>query len=776
MKQLTLLIAIFASIVLAAPSFAQENKGLGNLKGTVSTQDGQYAGHINISLKGSGIGTVTNVNGEFEINGIKEGSYSLMISLIGMTSKQIPVTITKNETTEIPPITLTIDSKELNEVVVYGEKANVFARKETDFVARLPLKNLENPQVYQVITKELMQEQITTDMQGALKNAAGMSHITIGPGGGGASVSGTLRGFNSGYTSTRNGLSSGSVRLADPVNVERVEVIKGPSGTLFGSALVSYGGLVNLVTKQPFETVKGELSYTGGQWDLNRITADINAPLNAEKTALFRVNAAFHNEKSFQDFGKQQNIALAPSFLFKLSPRLTVQLDAEYYQSTRPLVIYDASYLSSEQVKSFNDLKIDRKKSYVNNDLDSRLRTTSVFARANYKISDQWVSQTSYSAGKGDNSTNYFFIEFYGDSTNRNSYSVPNGDLNTLQIQQNFIGDFRIGSARNRLVAGLDYMRFSSSSQRQWAGVDAVGTFDASFPVMSRAKIDGILAQGTYRAYAFVDDTYSAYASDVLSFNDRLIAMASLRVDRYTSDGSGQTALSPKLGLVYQLVKNQVSVFANYMNGFQNQSGEDFAGNKFKPQQANQLEGGIKVETRDRKLNASLSYYDISVTNVLRRDVAHTDFSIQDGTQRSKGFEVDIIANPAPGLNAVAGYGYNDITYTKADAGLEGNRPAGTPKHTGNIWLSYKQVKKTARGLGVGLGLNFNSDSFINESNTITLDGYTTLAASLFYDQPKYRLGLKANNLTNTNGWNVSYYYTVPVTPRQIVVSLTLKF
>lgn len=159
------------------------------------------------------------------------------------------VRVSAGAATEIA-VQLTATEKQPEEVVITGGR-NKFAKKETDFAARLPLKNLENPQVYSVISKEITQEQIATTMEQTLKNAPGISRAAAEPGGGGSSVAFLSRGFVTSYTSTRNSLTAGSVTPADPVNIERLEVIKGPSSTLFGSSVISYGGLVNIVTKQP---------------------------------------------------------------------------------------------------------------------------------------------------------------------------------------------------------------------------------------------------------------------------------------------------------------------------------------------------------------------------------------------------------------------------------------------------------------------------------------------------------------------------------------------
>ncbi len=131
------------------------------------------------------------------------------------------------------------------------------------------------------------------------------------------------------------GISNGSI---DPANIEHIETIKGPSGTLFGSSLISFGGLINIVTKKPYDHFGGEVSYTGGSFGLHRVTADINTPLTANKSVLFRLNAAYHHENSFQDAGFRKSLFVAPSFTFNVNDRLTIDLNAEIYngKATNP--------------------------------------------------------------------------------------------------------------------------------------------------------------------------------------------------------------------------------------------------------------------------------------------------------------------------------------------------------------------------------------------------------------------------------------------------------
>ena len=156
----------------------------------------------------------------------------------------------------------------------------------------MPIKNLENAQVYSVVTKELMKDQLVVNQDEALKNIPGLYQLWASTGrvGDGGSYF-SSRGFIT-QSLLRNGIAGKITNNVDASNLERLESIKGPSATLFGSLLTSYGGLINRVTKKPYDNFGGEISYQAGSFGLNRITADVNTPINDDNTALLRVNAA----------------------------------------------------------------------------------------------------------------------------------------------------------------------------------------------------------------------------------------------------------------------------------------------------------------------------------------------------------------------------------------------------------------------------------------------------------------------------------------------------
>eukprot|EP01041_Mallomonas_annulata_P040058 gene40058-63880_t len=151
-------------------------------------------------------------------------------------------------------------------------------------------------------------------------------------------------------------------------------------------------------------------------------------------------------------------------------------------------------------------------------------------------------------------------------------------------------------------------------------------------------------------------------------------------------------------------------------------------------------------------------------------DPTNVNDVIQGGEVVSKGVELSLIANPAKGLNIIAGFSKNmsEVINDDPENGYLGLRPeeAG-PSQLINYWLSYSIKSSKLAGLGFGIGGNTASEHLsLNRSNTgtFTLPSYHVMHASLSYVQKNYTLILKANNLTNQRyftGWST-------VTPQQL--------
>ena len=154
----------------------------------------------------------------------------------------------------------------LEEVVVTGQSGGgegpAYAAQESRTATKTRTLLLETPQAVSVVTRKLIEDEGVQDLEGALRNVAGVS------------VGGyynewdyyRIRGFDASNTNTYlDGLLADGAPYEEIWGLERIEVIKGPASTLFGQGPL--GGFVNLVSKRPRPDFFGEVQFTAGSFD-----------------------------------------------------------------------------------------------------------------------------------------------------------------------------------------------------------------------------------------------------------------------------------------------------------------------------------------------------------------------------------------------------------------------------------------------------------------------------------------------------------------------------
>lgn len=686
-----------------------------------------------------------------------------------------------------------------DEVIVRGGKTNAYLKDSSATVAKIPLKNLENAQVYNAIPKQLIQDQLATELNDVLKNATGIARLweSTGRGGDGAEYY-SMRGFAVQPTMV-NGVPAYNSGVLDPVNTESIEVIKGPSGALFGSPMISYGGLINITTKKPHDYQSGSFSYIMGSFGQNRLTADLNTPLT--ENAAVRVNAAYTEQGSFQDAGFRKAIYVAPSFKFKANDKLTFWVNTEFQSSkaaNAPMV-----FLSRYAPLSFDNIAVFKpyyNRSFTSNELSIDNPAFAIQAQGIYQINANWKTQTIVSRSNNQSKGNYHYLWDFSDGDSFGRYiSKRNGETRITDIQQNFIGDVKWLGLRHRLLMGIDaYQSDIINASTGWVGNGVVSlSAGTDTGVLTQVGVDSLLVSSNEGVSTASSQVLSAYTGDVINITDQLIASATVRLDRFSgltnywsSDAvESQFAVSPKFGIVYQPKKDQLALFANYMNGFLNQAPAQVADSNgtnvrmqiLDPEQANQAELGFKTELLKQRIALTASVYHILVSNKVMTDPNNVNGLIQGGEVLSKGLEVSVVANPFKGLNLIAGYSLNHSEVVKDDPanGYLGLRPeeAG-PRQLLNYWLSYSAIDGKLKGLTLGFGGNAASEHLtLNRSNTGTfaLPSYHILNASIAYKAERYTLTLRADNFLDTkyySGWST----VTPQQRRAIALGFTFRF
>lgn len=746
------------------------------IEGKITDLEGGAVPYINVFIEGTNWGSASDDLGLYRIGPVKPGNYTLKVQGVGIKSQSRSIQLEDGQTLELN-FTILDDVSQLEEVVV--SPLYTFAKKETEYVARMPLKNLENPQVYSVIPNRVMKEQVAVDVRDAMRNSPGVLPVFF-PSGGIAVIS---RGFLTGINA-RNGLQSTTERSSlDLVNVERIEVLKGPSGTLFGAEISSFGGVVNIVTKKPHEQFSGNITYIAGNRQFNRITADVNIPLNEEKTMLFRINTAWHQENSFMDYGYNNTFTIAPSFLYKVSDRLMLKMDVEFYKVDQTRGI-STRWREETGFSSMKDIPLAFDRSLYNDDANAEYYTSKSFVEANYQLSDKWVSTTAFSFINEKSGDAYQYYPTWISPTEvvRGVALTGPNTVQSTNIQQNFVGEFTTGSLDHKFLIGANSTSLYTKGQsRLNPAVDTVN-ITGPFEALTKWQADAAMAgpNGYYNEWGnYQRNEASAYVSDVIGITDKLSTMLSLRYSYFDQTESNysvkynQSSLSPKLGLVYQVVKDRVSLFANYMNGYENvepyqqPDGTPFTPN---PVYANQTEAGVKIDLADHIVNATFSYFNIDIDNAIRED--SDGVSHQDSRQVSKGIEAEVIITPFRGLNGLFSYLYNTNKYGKG-SDVAGNQAENAPENVFNCWLSYKFQNEALNGFGLGMGGSYTDEFYRDSDNTYGIPSYTLLNTALFYETGKWNLAIKVNNLTNEKTWDV---WGNPQPLRQVLGSVSLSF
>lgn len=122
-------------------------------------------------------------------------------------------------------------------------------------------------------------------------------------------------------------------RVRDTVNLERVEVLKGPASILYGQ--VQPGGVINLVTRRPSAEPYYALQQQFGSFDFYRTTPQATGPITRDGSLRYGFDLAYENSESFRDFFFKIRVFVAPVLSWQPTARTELTLDFEYLDDSR---------------------------------------------------------------------------------------------------------------------------------------------------------------------------------------------------------------------------------------------------------------------------------------------------------------------------------------------------------------------------------------------------------------------------------------------------------
>ncbi|MBZ4190989.1 TonB-dependent receptor [Niabella beijingensis] len=758
--------SLFITTLLAAQS--------GKVKGTITTSDGKPAQYITIAIEGTQSRSMSDEDGHYEIRNIRPGTWTLEVSAVETATQRRTVTIATNETYTEDFI--------INETAQQLDAVFVNAHKGTEHASvslRLKTPLLETPQNIQVVDQPaLIQQQVISMSDGLVRNVSGATRVEHW---GDLYANITARGSQ--IQAFRNGFnvvaSYWGPLTEDMSFVDRVEFVKGPAGFMLANGDPS--GLYNIVTKKPTGVTKGAVNLTLGSFDLYRGSLDLDGALSKDKKLLYRLNIAAQNKGSHRDFEYNNRYVIAPVLSYQLDDKtkLTLEYNGQFAKMTEVGSYYVFSKFGYGTYPINFTLTNPGLPPTKINDQSGYLTFEHAF-NTNWKITAQGAYFNYNQAGMSS------WPSMMDSATGHLIRNIGLWDAKSnMVLGQVFLnGEFRTGSVRHRILAGVDaankkyYADWGQSHDLDSVGalfdpenpdygvpVNGYPVFDRSKPIEERAIAAGGIQTQRYS---------SVYVQDELAFfSDRLrLTLAGRYTDVSQIYGTGtdfSTAkhFTPRIGLSYSIDKT-LSVYGLYDQAFIPQTGTLTGGGEIKPVTGNNIELGIKKNWFHNRWLTTLSVYRILKQNELTADPDNPNpnqpTSIVLGEKVARGVEFDVRGTILPGFTATANYAFTEGLITEvapgaASAYTVGEIVPGYAKHTSNAWLSYELQKGALQGLGISGGFTSLIDRHTGWSTQgQQLPDYFKLDGGLFYTRNRYRFTLNVFNILNSYLYTGSYY------------------
>ena len=772
----------------------------GKISGRILTSDGKPAEYVSVGLKGLKIGAVTDPEGNFTLNKIKPGSYTVMVSSVGLVTQEKEVEVTDGQTSIIS-FNLTESANQLQEVVVRDE--NRYKNSDVSSSLRLMTPILETPQNIQIVTsKVLADQQIISMSDGLIRNVSGAARVEHW---GDLYANITMRGsqiqaFRNGF----NVVSSFWGPLTEDMSfVDHVEFVKGPAGFMLANGDPS--GLYNVVTKKPTGQTKGEATITIGNYGLYRTALDLDGKLSEDGKFLYRLNVAGQNKKSFRANEFNNRYSIAPVISYQIDKK--TKLTAEYTLQYAKMSDVGSYYVFSPDGYA----TLPRDFTTLPPGLEpTKIKDHSLFLNLQHEFNSSWklTAQAGY-LNYQQKGTSLWPSVVNADGTMIRNVGLWDAKSEMTLAQVFLNGNVATGDVTHRILGGVDVG--SKEYFADWSQLHDLDTLGGEFnthapsygapgngyPVWDRTlNLEARAVNGG----GIIDQKYTGiYAQDELGFLQNRIRLTLAGRYTYVSQSSwGEPAVSakhftPRIGLSVS-VNKQTSFYALYDQAFLPQAGRLATGGSVKPVTGNNKEFGIKRDWANGRWNTTVSVYNITKRNELTSDPnspPNSGLSIVLGEKRAQGVEFDLRGSIVNGLNLVANYAYTDSKVTKVAEGVTDIKVndvvPGFTKHTANAWLSYKLQKGALKGTGISAGFTYLADRATqNWSSTNArenLPDYFKLDGGLFWEKENIKLTFNVFNVLDKYlysgafyGYMGNIYSWQAEAPRNARLSVSYKF
>ncbi|MEY2878532.1 MAG: Ferripyoverdine receptor precursor [Verrucomicrobiota bacterium] len=617
----------------------------------------------------------------------------------------------------------------------------------------------------------------------------------------------TVRGFRN--DPIRNGFTYAGRGFADPFNVNRVEVVKGPASVLYGA--VSPGGLVNYITRRPAAARRAEVGLYTGSHDFLRSELIASQPLleGRVRTGLSAVRMSRGRDTIGTD---EDRLGFAPVVEIRPFKNHLLTFEYEYVRSAEKqgggVPLNNPNPVTGQQgfngfvplPRSFNAAGLD---DYRDADLDGltltyESRLAGWIARVVYEYNYAGVDQ--FYSGEGN------ALGF-----NRRNTTVPNqltsavGPILQRRVRQNIQNnetavwqaeltrEFLFDRHQFRFLVGYQQTDAEQREKgRELATNQRVPDWDLGNPATWNRR-NRVTAPDQLPAFSFLQNTITdatgAYAVGTAAFFDRRAHVLG-GVRRSTAGGFLRNAAtgvinettrisarewSPQLGLLVK-ARPGLAAFASWSRSFVPQRGSrleaDVPAGPKPPVLGEGYDVGVKADLFGDKVSATLTFFRLDNIGELR-DVFLPDASNvlrttsrPSGELRTEGVEFEATLKPVAGLQILVSASNIDgyVRRNLATPALTGTPLVSLPKNLFNLWAKYTVGRGPLKDVWLGAGLNYSSAKIARQDDLgFSLPAATAYRAGAGYTwkpragRLRYHANLTVENLTDADYYNNTF-------------------
>ncbi len=746
--------------------FSNANAQQVDISGTVTNSKSQPIPRASVYLLNSNQGAITDEHGNFSIKALVPGDYEVEVSCIGYASANKEIIIGKLAGQAFN-FTLKEESVQLGTILVSSEKQEAFAHKVPVSITNISARQNRELRLWNSSELTAVVPNLYSASSGDDRNVTGIRGI--------ATTS-----YDPAVATYIDGVNQFSLDtyIAGLSDIERIEVLRGPQGTLYGRNAM--GGVINIITKQPGNNISGFAELNTGNYAQQRYSAGIRIPVVKNKlfigaSAVYDSRNGFYTNTFYNNRFDDQHGFMGNYYLkFLPGKNWNITFNAKHRNNRNkgafPLVNGLEEAFANPFVLSQNATA-----TMIDNTFNSSLSVSHTGRKINFS------SQTAYQSNY-----RYYNKPLDGDFSPIDGVTIINDygkDWNQVKVFTEEIKFSNPASTTGKLKWILgSYFFFQDNPVKQTThfGDDAllVGAPDTDFGVINTTK-------GKTNGIAF-------FGQATYSITKKLQIIAGLRYDHEKKkyDVQGQyykdpdptplfdtrpdtsasvsfNALSPKLGLAFSIT-DKTNIFISYSRGYRTGGLTSLSSDPsqpplypYKPEYSNNIELGIKNNLFSNRLQLGITGFITTVTDAQVPTLILPDaitVTKNAGKLSSKGIEFEMAAAPLKGLRLNYNFGYTDAHYKKlklsqngTSVDLDGKKQLYTPESTSMLGLQYEYAfgKKEAFKLHTRGEWFYIGQQYFDLSNNIKQPDYSLFNLRFGISYKQYGLYFWGRNLAD---------------------------